>query len=324
MESASSKTVIVAAVGANLAIAATKFVAAAFSGSSAMLSEGIHSLVDTGDGLLLLLGMRLSRRPPDLNHPFGHGKELYFWTLIVAIVIFAVGGGMSIYEGMTHLRHPTPLENPLWNSVVLGLAIVFEGYSWGVAIRAFRTAQRGQNAWQAIRTSKDPTTFTVLLEDSAALLGLLVALVGVYVGHQLQNPYLDGLASLIIGLILAAVAVLLASESKGLLVGESADARAVASIQTLAAADPAVERVAPPLTMHLGPHEILLNLEVTFRQALSAAEIVAAVDRLEAAIRSHHPDVKRIFIEAECVAERSRQAGERSGGERSSGRAPKY
>jgi cation diffusion facilitator family transporter len=164
MESASSKTVIVAAVGANLAIAATKFVAAAFSGSSAMLSEGIHSLVDTGDGLLLLLGMRLSRRPPDLNHPFGHGKELYFWTLIVAIVIFAVGGGMSSYEGMTHLRHPTPLENPLWNSVVLGLAIVFEGYSWGVAIRAFRTAQRGQKVWRAIRTSKDPTTFTVLLE----------------------------------------------------------------------------------------------------------------------------------------------------------------
>ena len=307
MASTSSKTVIIAAISANVAIAATKFVAAAFTGSSAMLSEGIHSLVDTGDGLLLLLGMHLSQRPAEPEHPFGHGKELYFWTLIVAIVIFAVGGGMSIYEGMARLRHPVPLENAVWNYLVLGLATVFEGYSWCVSFREFQKEQRGREVWRAIHASKDPTTFTVLLEDSAALLGLSVAFVGVYAGHALQNPYLDGLASLVIGLILAAVAVLLAYESKGLLVGESADAQAVASIRALAAADPAVEWVATPLTMHLGPHEVLLNLEVTFRPELSAAEVAAAVDRLETAIRHRHPDVQRIFIEAEAVAVRSRQ-----------------
>ena len=308
MEPGTSKKTIFAAIGANLAIAATKFVAA-FSGSSAMLSEGIHSVVDTGNGLLLLLGIRLSRRPADPTHPFGYGKELYFWTLIVAIMIFAVGGGMSMYEGISHLRHPHPLEDPIWNYVVLGLAVVFEGYSWSVAFREFRVGQRGRRMWRAIHASKDPTTFTVLVEDSAALLGLLVAIVGISVSYTLEQPAVDGLASLAIGVILAAVAVLLAYESKGLLVGESADRQAVASICALAEADPAVARVQPPLTMHLGPHEVLLNLEVSFRRGLSAAAVVAAIDRLEAAIRSRHPDVTRIFIEAESVAEGGRETG---------------
>ena len=302
-----SKKAIFAAIGANVAIAATKFVAAAFTGSSAMLSEAIHSLVDSGNGLLLLLGIRMSRKPADLSHPFGYGKELYFWTLIVAIMIFAVGGGMSMYEGVIHLTHPTPLQNPLWNYIVLGLAIVFEGYSWSVAVKEFRAAGQGQEVWRAIHTSKDPTLFTVLFEDSAALLGLLVALAGVYLGHQLENPYLDGIASVVIGIILAAVAVLLAYESKGLLVGESADTEAVASIRALTEADPAVERVMPPLTMHLGPHEILLNLEIEFHEALTAGEIEAAIDRIEKNIRSRHPDIKRIFIEAESLSGSGRQ-----------------
>jgi cation diffusion facilitator family transporter len=304
MEKHSSKRAIVAAIGGNLAIATTKFVAAAFSGSSAMLSEGIHSLVDTRNGLLLLLGIRLSQRPADARHPFGHGKELYFWTLIVAILIFAIGGGMSMYEGITHLSHPNPLENPVWSYVVLGLAVVFEGYSWSVALREFRAVQRGQKLWQAVHTSKDPTIFTMLFEDSAALLGLSVALVGVYLGHQLRNPYVDGVASIIIGVILAGVAVLLAAETRGLLVGESAATQAVADIRALAENDPAVERVGPPLTMHLGPHEVLLNLEIQFRRGLSAAEVEAAVDRVESAIRSRHPDVKRIFVEAESFTAR--------------------
>ena len=301
------KKTIFAAIGANLAITATKFVAAAFSGSSAMLSEGIHSVVDTGNGLLLLLGIRISQRPADPSHPFGYGKELYFWTLIVAILIFAVGGGMSLYAGISHLRHPHPLEDPIWNYVVLGLAVVFESYSWSIAFREFRTDQRERRVWRAIHASKDPTTFTVLLEDSAALLGLLVAIMGISASYGLGNPALDGLASIAIGIILAAVAVLLAYENKGLLVGESADTQAVASIRALAEADPAVESVKPPLTMHLGPHEILLNLEIIFRKGLSAPAVVAAVDHLEAAIRSRHPDVKRIFIEARSVAERGRE-----------------
>jgi cation diffusion facilitator family transporter len=312
METHSSKRAIFAAIGGNLAIAVTKFVAAAFSDSSAMLSEGIHSLVDTGNGLLLLLGIRLSQRPADARHPFGHGKELYFWTLIVAILIFAVGGGMSMYEGITHISHPNPLTNPLWNYVVLGLAMVFEGYSWSVALREFRVAQREQELWRAVHTSKDPTIFTVLFEDSAALLGLVVALVGVYLGHRLQNPYLDGAASIAIGVILAAVAVLLAYESKGLLVGESASAQAVASIRRVTESDPAVERVGPLLTMHLGPHEVLLNIEIQFRQSLSAAEMEAAIDRVESVIRGQHPDVKRIFIEAESLAARGRETGKTS------------
>jgi cation diffusion facilitator family transporter len=307
METASKKAIF-AAIGANVAIAATKFTAAAFTGSSAMLSEGIHSLVDSGNGLLLLLGIRMSQKPADVSHPFGYGKELYFWTLIVAIMIFAVGGGMAMYEGITHLTHPNPLHNPRWNYIVLGLAIVFEGYSWSVAVKEFRAAWRGREVWRTIRTSKDPTLFTVLFEDSAALLGLLVALVGVYLGHRLQNPYLDGIASLVIGSILAVVAVLLAYESKGLLVGESADPEAVASIRALTEADPAVERAMPPLTMHLGPHEILLNLDIKFREALSAGEIEAAVDRLEKNIRSRHPDIKHIFIEAESLSGSGRQS----------------
>jgi cation diffusion facilitator family transporter len=309
METHSSKKAIFAAIGGNLAIAVMKFVAAAFSGSSAMLSEGIHSLVDTGNGLLLLLGIRLSRKPADTSHPFGYGKEIYFWTLIVAVLIFAVGGGMSMYEGISHLFHPHPLANPLWNYVVLGLAIVFEGIVWVIAFKAFRAAQGGQSLWQAIRTSKDTTMFAVLFEDTAALSGLLVALLGVYFGHQFDNPYLDGTASILIGLILAAVAVLLAYESKGLLVGESADTQAVAGIRALAEADPAVERVMPPLTMHMGAHDVLLNLQIQFRQGLSAAEVEAAVKRLEIAIRRQHPDIQRIFIEAGSLSAGAHQPG---------------
>lgn len=309
MAAASSPVAVYAAIAGNLAIAITKFVAAALTGSSAMLSEGIHSVVDTGNGLLLLLGIRLSRRPPDANHPFGHGKELYFWTFIVAILIFAVGGGMSIYEGVVHLRHPEPVASPVWNYVVLGIAVVFEGLTWAVAYREFRRSSGAGSLWRAVHVSKDPTTFTVLFEDSAALLGLLVAFLGVFLSHQLGNPYFDGAASIVIGVILGVVAMLLAYESRGLLVGEAADDELIASVRGLAQADPAVEGVAPPLTMHLGPHEILLNLDIQFRGGLAAAEIEVAVDRLEKEIRARHPWVKRIFIEAESLTRGRRPAG---------------
>src|SRR6266478_7681458 len=204
-----SRTAIFAAIAGNLAIAATKLVAAFFTGSSAMLSEGIHSLVDTGNGGLLLLGFRKSRKPPDANHPFGHGKELYFWSLVVAILIFALGGGMSVYEGATHLTHPHAYD-PTWNYIVLGFALVFEGFSFYFAYKAFRSEMGRAGILATIRASKDPTTFTVLFEDTAALLGLIVAFLGIYLGHLLNNPYLDGVASIIIGVILAAVAGFLA------------------------------------------------------------------------------------------------------------------
>lgn len=301
---AESKKAIYAAIAANLAIAVSKFTAAAFTGSSAMISEGVHSVVDTGNGGLLLLGVRRSKKPPDEMHPFGYGKELYFWTLIVAILIFAAGGGISIYEGILHLLHPAPLGDPTWNYVVLGAAMVFEGAALLYAYRQFRKTAGQQPLFSAIHASKDPTNFTVLFEDAAALLGLVAAFLGVYFGHRLQNPYLDGAASVAIGLILAATAVLLAYESKGLLVGEGADPAVLRQIRHLAEADPAVERIRSPLTMHFGPDTVLLTMDVQFRQGLSGIEVEQAVDRMEKSIRDSHPSIRRIFIEAESITER--------------------
>lgn len=298
-----SRTAIFAAIAGNLAIAATKFVAAGFTGSSAMLSEGIHSVVDTGNGALLLLGERMSRKRPDAAHPFGHGMELYFWSLIVAILIFALGGGMSVYEGVIHIAHPRQVKDPTWNYVVLGFAIVFESISFYFAIKAFRKEKGDQGVWQTIHGSKDPTTFTILFEDTAALLGLLVALVGIFLGHQLNNPYLDGVASITIGVILGVVAGFLAYESKGLLIGEGVNPRTLASIRAIAAADPSVVEIRKVLTMHFGPQEVLLTLGIGFRKDLTASEIAEAIDELEGKIRDRHPEIKYIFIEAKSLRE---------------------
>jgi cation diffusion facilitator family transporter len=295
-----SKTAIFAAIAGNLAIAATKLGAAYFTGSSAMLSEGIHSVVDTGNGGLLLLGLRMSKKPADANHPFGHGMELYFWSLVVAILIFALGGGVSVYEGVTHMRHPH-LSDPTWNYVVLGFAVVFESFSFFFAYKALRAEMGGQGIIQTIRASKDPTTFTVLFEDTAALLGLLVAFIGIFLGHLLHNPYLDGTASIVIGLILGVVAAFLAYESKGLLIGEGVNPEVLASIRSLARSDEAVEEVRKSLTMHFGPSDVLLALDVRFKKHLKANEIAAAIDRLEKKIRDKHPEIRHIFIEAKSL-----------------------
>ena len=297
-----SRTAIFAAIAGNLAIAATKLVAAFFTGSSAMLSEGIHSLVDTGNGGLLLLGFRKSRKPPDANHPFGHGKELYFWSLVVAILIFALGGGMSVYEGVTHLSQ-AQLHDPTWNYLVLSFAIVFESFSFYFALQAFRKEMSGQGVFRTIRVSKDPMTFTVLFEDTAALLGLLVAFLGIFLGHLLQNPYLDGVASIIIGAILAVVAGFLAYESKGLLIGEGVDPAVLADIRSIARSDAAVAEVRTSLTMHFSPDEVLLTLDLGFKKHLTAEEIAGAVNRLEKTIRAQHPEIKHIFIEAKSLSE---------------------
>lgn len=303
MASGSDKAIYAAIVG-NFLIAIMKFVAAFISGSAAMLAEGIHSLVDTGNGGLLLLGIHKSKRPPDRVHPFGHGKDLYFYVLIVAILIFGVGGGISIYEGILHVLHPEPLGNALLSYIVLGLAIVFEGIVWTIALKAFMAAKGEQSTWESIRTSKDPTTFAVLFEDTAALAGLIVAIVGIFLAHQLNMPVLDGIASIGIGVILCTVASVLLYESKGLLLGESADPAVVNSIQEIAEADPAVTRVGRTLTMHLGPHQILVNLDLDFKDGLSTEEVKTAVDRIEEAIRREHEKVKYIFVEAEALPDK--------------------
>lgn len=303
MPNSESTFSIYAALISNLAIAATKFVAAAFTGSAAMLSEAVHSVVDTGNGALILLGVRKSRKPPDLDHPFGHGHELYFWTLVVGVLIFAVGGGISTYEGILHIIHPVMPENLVWSYAVLGLAVVFEGTSWLFGWKAFSAERGRRGVFQAIHETKDPTSFTVLLEDSAALLGLVFAFLGIFLGTQFGLPYLDGAASVIIGLLLCGVAVLMVYESKGLLIGESLEREALESIRKLVEADPAVERLSHIHSMYLGANEVLLTIELRFDSNISALEVRKAVGRIREAIRSQHPDVTRIFFGADAFSE---------------------
>ena len=310
METESSRA-IYAAIAANLAIPTSKFVAASFTGSAAMVAEGVHSLVDTGNGALLLLGRRMSRKPPDAAHPFGYGKELYFWTLIVAIEIFGIGGGVSIYEGLIHLSSPVEFQNPAWNYAVLGFAFVAEGISFVFASKAFIVEKGQRGVWRTVRASKDPTTFAVLFEDGAAMLGLVVAFAGVFLAHRLHNPYFDAGASVVIGLILATVAVLLAYESKGLLVGESVDPDMLRDIRRLSETEAGVLKVNRAMTMHFGPDTILVAMDIRFRADLSAAEVERTVDRVEKKIRDRYREVKHIFIEADSMtaAERTEASG---------------
>jgi cation diffusion facilitator family transporter len=309
---AESKVAITAAIAGNIAIALTKFVAAAFTGSSAMISEGIHSLVDTGNGGLMLLGIRLSRRSPDFEHPFGYGRELYFWTLIVAIAIFAMGCGTSIYEGVTHLISPQPLSNPFWNYLVLAFAFIFEGTTWVFGWRAFRITKGQSGILTAIHRSKDPASFLVFFEDSAALLGLVFAFLGIFLGRLLHNEYLDGVASVMIGLLLGVISIFLAYESKGLLIGEGVDDETLGRIRRLVEADEGVAHVSRLLTVYFGPHEVFLTLDLKFRDELSAAGVRAAVKRVQATVREKHPDITRIYFASESVAQEDPDANRHS------------
>ena len=292
----SSKKVIYAALLGNLLIAVTKFGAAAWTGSSAMLSECVHSLVDTGNELLLLYGLRRSAKPPDPSHPLGHGRELYFWTFIVALLVFSLGAGVSFYQGLVHIRTPEPIEHATVNYVVLGLSLLFEGGSWWVALKAFRAEKGSLGYLEAVRHSKDPTTFTVLFEDSAALLGLIIALCGIAGAQAFHMPALDGAASLGIGLVLGVTALFLARESKGLLIGEAANSALQAALLQLAARDPAVERANGVVTVHLGPTQIVAALSLEFADDLRTPEIEACVARIEARIRGAHPQITTLFI----------------------------
>jgi cation diffusion facilitator family transporter len=295
---AESKKAVVAAIIGNVAIAAVKFVAAALTGSSAMISEGIHSLVDTGNGGLLYHGLRQGAKPADDEHPFGHGGEVYFWSLIVAVSIFGIGGGMSVYEGVTHMLDPAPLSDPTVNYIVLGAAMLFEGLSFTVAWRTFRHSKGAVPTLAAIHRGKDPSLFTVLFEDTAALLGLLVAFLGIFLSHTLHQPVYDGAASVVIGVILIVAALWLAYESKSLLVGEAADPEIVAAIREIAVAHPAVRDVAAVLTMYLGPDDVLVTMEAVFTPGVTAEEMVEAIREIEQALAARHPQVRRVFIEA--------------------------
>jgi cation diffusion facilitator family transporter len=313
--SSSSKKVIYAALVGNMLIAATKFIAAWVTGSSAMLSEAIHSVVDTGNQGLLLYGLARSKRPPSEAFPFGHGKEVYFWSFVVAILIFGLGAGVSAFEGIKHILNPEPMENVVVNYVVLGFALLFEGGSWSVAVRAFSRAKGDLSYGQAVRRGKDPTIFVVVFEDSAAMLGLLAALAGVVLSQVTSNPLYDGLAALLIGVILGGTAAWLAYETKGLLIGEAASRQVVQGIRGLAVASKAVEKVNEVLTMHMGPEFILVNLSLDFPDHLEVGEVEHAIADLDRSIKAAYPFVKRVFIEAESASafgRSSTQLGEAS------------
>ena len=296
----STKKVIYAAMIGNSLIAITKFIAAFFTGSTAMLSEGIHSVVDTGNQMLLLYGMRQSQKPADEQFPFGHGKEVYFWSFVVAVLIFAVGAGVSIYQGIHRLSDHEALTNPVVNYVVLGFAMVFEGIAWTMAFKEFGRVKGSAGYFEAVRAGKDPALFMVLFEDSAALLGLMVAFIGVLLGHITGDPLFDGLASIMIGVILGVTAGWLAFETKGLLIGESASKKVVQGIRALVSAQPGVVHVNEVLTMHMGPEYILVNLSVDFVDQASATDVEDITANIDAKIKENFPYVKRVFIEAEA------------------------
>lgn len=296
-----SKKVIYAALIGNAMIAVMKFIAAFFTGSSAMLSEGIHSLVDTGNQVLLLYGIKRSTLPADEDFPFGHGKEVYFWSFIVAILIFALGGGISIYEGIQHLIHPEPIKNPLINYIVLGLAMVFEGAAWLLALQEFRRVKGKWGYFEAVKLTKDPSVFVILFEDSAAMLGLMVAFIGVGLSQYTGILYFDGAASVIIGCILIGTAAWLAYETKGLLIGERANIFVINDIKTILANNSNVVHTNEVLTMHMGPDYVLVNLSVDFKDSLTIDELEIAITAIDSEIKEQHPRVKRIFIEAEKI-----------------------
>ena len=299
MSTNASTKVIIAALLGNAAISITKFFAAFMTGSSAMLSEGIHSLVDTGNQVLLLHGMKQAKKPADDEFPFGHGKEIYFWSFVVAILIFAVGSGVSIYEGIRHVIHPVQIENPVINYVVLGLAMVFEGAAWFFAFREFGKVKGKRGYIEAVQRGKDPSMFVVLFEDSAALLGLLIALLGIWLAQVTGNPVFDGVASILIGTILGGTAIWLAIETKGLLIGEGANKEVISSIRLITESFDEVEKVNELLTMHMGPEFVLVNISIRFKRGQLTREIETVIQDIDSVIKAKHGFVKRVFVEAE-------------------------
>lgn len=294
-----SKKVIYAALIANAIIAVVKFIAAAITGSSAMFSEGIHTTVDTGNQLMLLLGLKKAKKPADKLHPFGYGKEIYFWSFIVAIMIFAIGAGISIYEGIHSVLDPHPIENAIVSYGVLGGAMVITGIAWYFAWKEFKQVKGNRGYFEAVQKEKNPTTFVVLFEDSAALLGLFVAIIGIGLSQWTGMPVFDGIASIVIGLILGTTAAWLAYETKGLLIGESADPQMLKEIEKTLSSYKKIRYVNEVLTLHMGPNFVLLNISVDFQDDISSPQIEVTSAELSKELKNNFPLVKRVFIESE-------------------------
>ncbi len=276
-----------------------------------MMAEAIHSTADNGNELLLLLGLRRSARPPDALHPYGHGKAFYFYSLLVAVYMFGVGGVLAIYEGISSLRRPELDTHLVWNYTVLALAAIFDFYSWRIAYRELVSRKDpDESVWSEIIGSKDPSVFTVFLEDSAGLCGTLFAFLGISLGHEFKNPYLDPAASICIGVLLTGVAVLLGRESGALLVGERTNRAVIKRVKEIISADPAVEKVGDLLTMQLGPDKVLLTVNIQFRRPLDIQQVESAIDRIERGIREKEPMIERIFIEAESFTRKRPPSGE--------------
>lgn len=294
-----SKKVIYAALIANSIIAVVKFIAAAVTGSSAMFSEGIHTTVDTSNQLLLLLGLKRAQKTADRLHPFGYGKEIYFWSFVVAIMVFAVGAGISIYEGIHSVMDPHPIENAIVSYSVLGAAMVITGIAWYFAWKEFKKVKGGRGYFEAVQKEKNPTTFVVLFEDSAALLGLSVAIMGIGLSQWTGMPVFDGIASIVIGLILGTTATWLAYETKGLLIGESADPRTLEEVKEMLSSFQGIKSVNETLTLHMGPNFILLNISVDFKDNLSSQDVEDTTAALTREIKDRFPLIKRVFVESE-------------------------
>jgi cation diffusion facilitator family transporter len=302
VSSPASRKVVFAAIAANIAIAVCKYAAAAVTGSPAMLSEAFHSTADTGNELLLLFGMKRSRRPPDSLHPFGHGKLLYFYSLLVAVYIFAIGAGLSAYEGIHHLLHPEPSTHVGWSYAVLALSAVFDFYSWRVSYREILARKEAnESTWEEIVSSKDPTVFTVFLEDCAGLAGVFLAFLGIFLGHTFKNPYFDPVASLLIALLLAAIAIFLGRETGALLAGERTNRSRIKRIAEIINAEPAVERIGELLTMQLGPEQALLTVTLKFLDGLELNQLETIIAGLKQQIQHQDPTIAQIFMEPSAL-----------------------
>lgn len=298
---AGSTKAILAALAGNAAIAATKFVAAALTGSSSMASEGVHSLVDTINELLLLHGNRRAARGPDRLHPYGYGRELYFWTFVVSIMVFALGALVSFRHGLAHVIAPEPVRRPMVNYAVLAFSFLFEGLSWRIGWRALHAGLRpGQRAWQALKTGKDLGLVAVLVEDSAALIGLAIAAIGLALSQSLRMPVFDGAASMLIGVLLAFAAYALGRRSRDLLVGEAADPAVIEDMLAIAATDPAIVHVNGALTTYLRPDQLSMAMSLEFRDQLTAVDIERAVDRIEDAMRARNPELRVLFVKPQA------------------------
>jgi cation diffusion facilitator family transporter len=292
-----SRTAILASIAANIAIAITKFTVAGLSKSMAMFAEGVHSLVNCSDGTLLLLGTHRAKKPPDAAHPFGHGREVYFWSLIVAVVFFALGSGVTIAEGVVSLMHLRELGDPTWNYVVLAFSAVFDGASFLIGLRQFRKRLRPRGYWATIRESKDPTLFSVVLEDVADLLGLAIAFLGVLLSHLLNTPVFDAMASIAIGCVIGAIAIVLLTETHGLLIGEAARPELLLAVKSAVTENPDVSAVGEPQSIHIAPDHVVIALRVRPEPGLSADRFTASAKSLSRRVREEHVEVKQVLFD---------------------------